>query len=76
MNKAKVNTPINKFSFITYCSFLNPLQHAINLALFLALTSFSNETERCIFENRDKNACKHILYLGKYFKKSIKISRW
>ena len=25
------------------------------------------ETERCIFVNRDKNACKNILYLGKYF---------
>jgi hypothetical protein len=25
------------------------------------------KTERCIFVNRDKNACKNILYLGKYF---------
>ena len=25
------------------------------------------EPERCIFVNRDKNACKNILYLGKYF---------
>ena len=25
------------------------------------------ETEWCIFVNRDKNACKNILYLGKYF---------
>ena len=25
------------------------------------------ETERCIFVNRDKNACKNILHLGKYF---------
>ena len=28
------------------------------------------ETERCIFVNRDKNACKNILYLGKYFLKN------
>ena len=25
------------------------------------------KTERCIYVNRDKNACKNILYLGKYF---------
>ena len=25
------------------------------------------KTEWCIFVNRDKNACKNILYLGKYF---------
>ena len=25
------------------------------------------ETERCIYVNRDKNACKNILYLGKYY---------
>ena len=25
------------------------------------------ETKRCIFVNRDKNACKNILYLGKYY---------
>ena len=25
------------------------------------------KTERCIFVNRDNNACKNILYLGKYF---------
>ena len=28
------------------------------------------ETEWCIFVNRDKNACKNILYLGKYFLKN------
>ena len=28
------------------------------------------ETERCIFVNRDKNACKNILYIGKYFLKN------
>ena len=28
------------------------------------------ETERCIFVNRDKNACKNILFLGKYFLKN------
>ena len=28
------------------------------------------KTERCIFVNRDKNACKNILYLGKYFLKN------
>jgi hypothetical protein len=27
------------------------------------------ETEWCIFVNLDKNACKNILYLGKYFLK-------
>jgi hypothetical protein len=25
------------------------------------------ETEKCIFVNRDKNACKNILYIGKYY---------
>jgi len=30
------------------------------------LTS-KEETEWCIFVNRDKNACKNILFLGKYF---------
>ena len=28
------------------------------------------KTEWCIFVNRDKNACKNILYLGKYFLKN------
>ena len=28
------------------------------------------KTERCIFVNRDKNACKNILYIGKYFLKN------
>jgi hypothetical protein len=28
------------------------------------------ETERCIFVNRDKNACKNILFIGKYFLKN------
>ena len=25
------------------------------------------KTEKCIFVNRDKNACKNILYIGKYY---------
>jgi hypothetical protein len=28
------------------------------------------ETEKCIFVNRDNNACKNILYLGKYYLKN------
>lgn len=34
------------------------------------ILTLKEETERCIFVNRDVNACKNILYVGKYFLKN------
>ena len=38
--------------------------------IYMKYLTPKEETERCIFVNRDKNACKNILYLGKYFLKN------
>ena len=31
------------------------------------MLTLKEETEKCIIVNRDKNACKNILYIGKYY---------
>jgi len=31
------------------------------------ILTLKEETEKCIYVNRDVNACKNILYIGKYY---------
>lgn len=31
------------------------------------ILTLKEDSERCIYVNRDKNACKNMLYLGKYY---------